>query len=678
MKFHQSIFQNNSFNKFKFFFLIIFIFLLSFKVNTEIPEKYKIESSLPKCKGKDYAKWTNCYGEYEFPRIEYKGEWKDGKLHGKGILKEAWGAIYVGDFKNNMSDGYGRQEELDGTWWEGEIKDDLLHGKATYYDSSSKCIEEGNWKNFKLDGQATITCEDGYFVEGNFKESLLHGQGFLKYSSGTKYSGEFINGQLNGQGEIKWSNGNFEKGNFKNDLLDGMGTYVFYYGNKYEGKFLKGKFHGKGKYIWSNGDYFEGTFKNDLKVYGTFYYNNGDKLTGDLKNDEINGFATLIKFDGDKYEGEYLDGFKHGKGIYTWIDGDKYEGDFLEGFRTGKGKYTYKSGTVYEGDFLKNFGEGNGKYTYYTGEVYVGEVKEGYEHGQGTMEFPNGDVYVGQWKDGYEHGQGKMLYANGNVYEGLFEDGKEVKGRSTLAKFTTDEKYYALIIGNNDYDKLEDLDNAINDAKDLEKVLREKYGFKTTLLLNQTSDETEDAIIAFTENREKNDNILIYYAGHGQKMKKQKLERGYWLPTDAGSKRDSKWISNSNIKDYIGSSDAKHILLIVDSCFSGSLMRGSGENKSIEKLSKPTIERLKSKITRLVITSGGNELVADGIGDSKNSVFAEPLIKFLKNNNDVIRSIELFQKVQSYVINNADQTPNHSLIHGTGHDGGEFLFFPKS
>ena len=49
-----------------------------------------------------------------------------------------------------------------------------------------------------------------------------------------------------------------------------------------------------------------------------------------------------------------------------------------------------------------------------------------------------------------------------------------------------------------------------------------------------------------------------------------------------------------------------------------------------------------------------------------------------KNNNDVIRSYELFKDVQAYVIDNADQTPNHSTIHGTGHDGGEFLFFPKS
>ena len=78
------------------------------------------------------------------------------------------------------------------------------------------------------------------------------------------------------------------------------------------------------------------------------------------------------------------------------------------------------------------------------------------------------------------------------------------------------------------------------------------------------------------------------------------------------------------------------------------------------------------------LRSGGNEEVADGIGDSKNSVFAEPLIRALKENTNVIRSIELFQTVQNYVINNANQTPEHSLIHGTGHNGGEFLFFPKS
>ena len=65
-------------------------------------------------------------------------------------------------------------------------------------------------------------------------------------------------------------------------------------------------------------------------------------------------------------------------------------------------------------------------------------------------------------------------------------------------------------------------------------------------------------------------------------------------------------ISNASISsDLISSSDAKHVLLIVDSCFSGSLMRGSGDQKSIEKLTSKRIERLQAKKTRIVITSGG-------------------------------------------------------------------------
>ena len=75
MNFHQSIFQNNNLKIIKYLSLIVLIFALSFKANTEIPEKYKIESSLPKCKGTDYKIWTDCYDEYKFPRIEYKGEW---------------------------------------------------------------------------------------------------------------------------------------------------------------------------------------------------------------------------------------------------------------------------------------------------------------------------------------------------------------------------------------------------------------------------------------------------------------------------------------------------------------------------------------------------------------------------------------------------------------------------
>ena len=654
MNFHQSIFQNNNLKIIKYLSLIILIFVLSFKANTEIPEKYKIETSLPKCKGADYTKWTNCYGEYKFPRNEYKGEWKDGNFHGKGILREAWGGIYVGDFKNNLANGYGRQEEKDGSWWEGEIKDDMLHGKGTYVNYN------------------------GDIYKGNFFEGFLEGQGSFTRTDGTKVTGEFKKDLLNGKGKWVHTNGDVATGNFKDDQLNGYGVYIWANGDKYEGEWVDGYRTGKGTYYFGDGGYYEGNFYKDKKngQGKQLYEVGGDIYDGTWKNDNRDGKGEYIYSNGNHFIGLWVKGYENGYGVFTWSDGDKYEGEWVDGYRTGKGKYFYESGTIYEGEFFENSAEGKGILIYANGDKYEGEFEAGNEHGEGTMEYVDGDKYTGQFNEGYRHGNGKMVYANGDIYEGLWDDGREAEGKTTLAKFTTDEKYYALIIGNNDYEKLEDLDNAINDAKDLEKVLKEKYGLKTTLMIDKKSNETLDAIIDFTQNREKNDNILVYYAGHGQLVKKQK--RGYWLPTDSGPKQDSKWISNNNIKDLIGSSDAKHILLIVDSCFSGSLMRGSGENKSVEKLTQNTVERLQSKLTRLVITSGGNEQVADGIGASKNSVFAQPLIKTLKNNNNVIRSIELFQKVQNYVINNADQTPNHSLIHGTGHDGGEFLFFPKS
>jgi len=131
-----------------------------------------------------------------------------------------------------------------------------------------------------------------------------------------------------------------------------------------------------------------------------------------------------------------------------------------------------------------------------------------------------------------------------------------------------------------------------------------------------------------------------------------------------------------DIVDRIKATKAKHVLLIADSCFSGTLMR-SGTNPDVnEAIDKKYIERLKSKKTRLVITSGGNEPVVDSDGGD-HSLFALKLIDTLKNNNTVINSQMLFENIRRYVISNADQTPERALVHKTGHDGGDFLFFPK-
>jgi hypothetical protein len=245
---------------------------------------------------------------------------------------------------------------------------------------------------------------------------------------------------------------------------------------------------------------------------------------------------------------------------------------------------------------------------------------------------------------------------------------------STQGAFETNEKYYALVIGNNNYEHLEKLDAAENDAEVIADVLTNKYGFEVDLLLNADYDTTVNSLFKITNKLKRNDNLLIYYAGHGELDKAE--NRGYWLPVDASYELRSKWISNQRIVDRIKATKAKHVLLIADSCFSGTLMRSGTTPVVNEAIDEKYIERLKSKKTRLVITSGGNEPVVDSDGGN-HSLFALKLIDTLKNNNTVINSQILFENIRRYVVSNADQTPERALVHKTGHDGGDFLFFPK-
>ena len=89
--------------------------------------------------------------------------------------------------------------------------------------------------------------------------------------------------------------------------------------------------------------------------------------------------------------------------------------------------------------------------------------------------------FHGQFKDGLCMEKVKLFIKWWSLWRfvGKWERLKE----KNTSKFTTDEKYYALIIGNNDYEKLEDLDNAVNDAKDLEKVLKENMGLRQLFYL---------------------------------------------------------------------------------------------------------------------------------------------------------------------------------------------------
>ena len=73
-------------------------------------------------------------------------------------------------------------------------------------------------------------------------------------------------------------------------------------------------------------------------------------------------------------------------------------------------------------------------------------------------------------------------------------------------------------------------------------------------------------------NIDKNDNILIYYSGH--RYKDYAAETAYWQPINAKKNKPSSWISEDELKSQLRAIKAKHILVVADSCFSGSILRG--------------------------------------------------------------------------------------------------------
>ncbi len=229
-------------------------------------------------------------------------------------------------------------------------------------------------------------------------------------------------------------------------------------------------------------------------------------------------------------------------------------------------------------------------------------------------------------------------------------------------------EYNALVIGINDYKHLPKLKTAVNDAKAISRLLENNYGFKVQLLINPGRTEIISSFSKLRRTMSRNDNLLIYYAGHGW-LDKQAQE-GYWLPVDASQDNEVNWVSNSTITSSIRALTAKHIMVIADSCYSGKLSRGI----HIKHKSPNYLTRMSNKTTRVVLASGGLEPVEDSGGKDNHSVFATALISTLKANKSVIDGTDLFSQIKRPVMVNSDQTPEYGDIRKTGHDGGDFLF----
>jgi hypothetical protein len=278
-------------------------------------------------------------------------------------------------------------------------------------------------------------------------------------------------------------------------------------------------------------------------------------------------------------------------------------------------------------------------------------------------------------KSGDNSIQFKSVDLLGNLYEEQFTLTSEVTESSNAIAGLTNSpgKYYALLIGIDEYDDpaIADLDKPIKDAEALAKVLKTHYVFEEEnieIIRNATRGQIIDALVAMRSKITPDDNLLIFYAGHGYYDEASDI--GYWIPSNGRDKSISTadWFRNSSLTDEINAIKSKHTLLIADACFSGSIFK---TRKAFLDASL-AVNKLYELPSRKAMTSGTLTEVPD------RSAFIQYLLKRLESSSEkYLTSEQLFSSLRMAVINNSDVVPSYGVINKSGDEGGDFVFIRK-
>lgn len=227
----------------------------------------------------------------------------------------------------------------------------------------------------------------------------------------------------------------------------------------------------------------------------------------------------------------------------------------------------------------------------------------------------------------------------------------------------------ALLIGNNAYPPpIPPLDTPIADVSRVGRILAERFGYEPTILKDVGKNAIIAALNRLAQEAKAEDSVLIFYAGHGYQMDDTKM--GYWIPVDASVKTAKGWISNDDIARLLAAIPARQIILVSDSCFSGTLAK----EKKVSRLGKVAPEEVLRRRSVLVLTSGDEEPVSDE-GKEGHSIFAWNLIRALEAMGGVTPGHEVWQAVHRGVTKEYPQQPQYGAIVSAGHvEGGDYLF----
>ncbi len=253
---------------------------------------------------------------------------------------------------------------------------------------------------------------------------------------------------------------------------------------------------------------------------------------------------------------------------------------------------------------------------------------------------------------------------------------------------------FALFIANDEYDHLTDLQNPVDDVTAVAERLRNIYGFETEIagqvvgskkiVKTETVDEFYNEINALQRRQfdPEKDQLLVFISGHGDYDGDVEAANGigYYAVKQSksvgGDPNHLSYVNFENLKNLLNRLKCKHILLVIDSCFSGAIDESTtksggiyGEMSNVEYISKKM-----NLTTRKVLTSGELQYTWDG-EKGKHSPFVAKFLESLDtfgNDDGILTTLEIYTKLEKL-----NPQPKRGKFSDKDENSSEFLFVKK-
>ncbi|MGM4987527.1 caspase family protein [Tardiphaga sp. 841_E9_N1_2] len=261
-------------------------------------------------------------------------------------------------------------------------------------------------------------------------------------------------------------------------------------------------------------------------------------------------------------------------------------------------------------------------------------------------------------------------------------------------------KSFAILIGESAYQPpFEPLLNSPKELASLAQALKD-HNFNVKVYQDLSASQIRLAMDQFVADvgLEADARIVIYFAGHGKTRDdhvntdpmaadRETRKVGYFIPFDTPTvaSEDSKFVASvvrfSEIEEWAEALAAKHVLTILDSCFSGALLEGqrsAPETKIVYPKHAVFQKPVQSRVRHYVTSGTAGETVP--AVSSLNATFVKALRGELGseqadfNNDGFVTGRELFNVIQIRALAEANTTPRQGWSRTQGMRDGDIIF----